>query len=47
MLAAARPYLLEAPALSLAPGAMIAACLLGANLLGDAVRDLLDPRDGT
>jgi peptide/nickel transport system permease protein len=36
----------EAPLLSIAPGLMIALCLLGANLLGDALRDLLDPRDG-
>lgn len=47
MLASARPFMLEAPILSIAPGAMIAACLLGANLLGDALRDILDPRDGT
>ncbi len=46
MLASARPFMLEAPMLSIAPGAMIAACLLGANLLGDALRDILDPRDG-
>jgi peptide/nickel transport system permease protein len=45
MLAAARPFMLENPVLSIAPGAMIAACLLGANLLGDALRDMLDPRD--
>lgn len=46
MLAAARPYMEQAPLLSIAPGALIAACLLGANLLGDGLRDLLDPRDG-
>jgi peptide/nickel transport system permease protein len=45
MLASARPFMLESPILSIAPGVMIAACLLGANLLGDAVRDLLDPQD--
>lgn len=45
MLASARPFMLEAPILSIAPGAMIAACLLGANLLGDGFRDLLDPRE--
>lgn len=45
MLAAARPFMQDAPILSIAPGAMIAICLLGVNLLGDALRDLLDPRD--
>jgi peptide/nickel transport system permease protein len=45
MLASARPFMQEAPRLSIAPGLMIAACLLGANLLGDALRDLLDPRE--
>ncbi len=45
MLAAGRPFMGDAPVLSIAPGVMIAACLLGANLLGDALRDLLDPRD--
>ncbi len=45
MLASARPFLLEAPLLSIAPGLLIAACLLGTNLLGDALRDVLDPRD--
>jgi peptide/nickel transport system permease protein len=44
MLSAARPYLESAPSLSILPGMLIAACLLGANLLGDALRDLLDPR---
>jgi peptide/nickel transport system permease protein len=44
MLATARPYLESAVWLSLAPGLMIALCLLGSNLLGDALRDRLDPR---
>ena len=44
MLSAARPFLETAPHLSIAPGIMIAVCLLGANLLGDALRDHLDPR---
>lgn len=44
MLAQARPFMETAPHLSIAPGAMIALCLLGANLLGDALRDILDPR---
>ena len=44
MLAGARPFLESAPHLAVAPGLAIAACLLGANLLGDALRDRLDPR---
>jgi peptide/nickel transport system permease protein len=44
MLSAARPFMETAPHLSIAPGVMIALCLLGANLLGDALRDRLDPR---
>lgn len=44
MLAGARPFLETAVWLSLAPGACIALCLLGINLLGDALRDKLDPR---
>ncbi|MBR0662822.1 ABC transporter permease [Roseomonas hellenica] len=44
MLAAARPYLETATWLSIAPGVMIALSLLGTNLLGDALRDILDPR---
>lgn len=44
MLAAARPYMESAIWLSLAPGLCIALTLLGVNLLGDALRDRLDPR---
>ncbi|MGE0724116.1 MAG: ABC transporter permease [Alphaproteobacteria bacterium] len=44
MLSAARPYLEQAPWLSIAPGLCIALTLLGINLLGDALRDRLDPR---
>lgn len=44
MLAAARPFMESAPYLSIAPGMMIACCLLGTNLLGDALRDRFDPR---
>lgn len=44
MLAAARPYLESAAWLSIFPGACIALTLLGVNLLGDALRDRLDPR---
>jgi peptide/nickel transport system permease protein len=45
MLAASRPYMETAAWLSIAPGLCIAATLLGVNMLGDALRDRLDPRD--
>ncbi|WP_233236512.1 ABC transporter permease [Bordetella sp. LUAb4] len=44
MLAAARPFMSQATWLSILPGLCIALTLLGINLLGDAVRDRLDPR---
>ncbi|HEY3047650.1 MAG TPA: ABC transporter permease [Polaromonas sp.] len=44
MLASARPYMAQATYLSIFPGLCIALTLLGINFLGDAVRDLLDPR---
>lgn len=44
MLADGRPFLSEASWLSLFPGLAIAISLLGCNLLGDALRDRLDPR---
>lgn len=47
MLSTARPYLDSAPWLSVFPGLFIAMTLLAANLLGDALRDRLDPRTAT
>jgi peptide/nickel transport system permease protein len=44
MLAASRPYMETAAWLSIAPGVCIALTLLGINLLGDSLRDRLDPR---
>ncbi len=44
MLSGARSYLETAVWLGLAPGLCIALTLLGINLLGDALRDRLDPR---
>ena len=44
MLASGRPYIESAAWLGIAPGVCIALTLLGINLLGDALRDLLDPR---
>ncbi len=44
MLGEARSYLASAPWTMLAPGAALMVAVLGLNLLGDGVRDLLDPR---
>ena len=43
MLADAQTYLGQAPRLALAPGIAIACAVLGLNLLGDGLRDALDP----
>jgi peptide/nickel transport system permease protein len=45
MLSASRPYMETASWLSVAPGLCIAATLLGVNMLGDALRDWIDPRE--
>ncbi len=44
MLQAAFPFLEQQPALSVAPGVAIFLLVLAFNLLGDALRDILDPR---
>lgn len=44
MLAASQPFFEQSLWLSLAPGICISLILLGTNLLGDALRDHLDPR---
>jgi peptide/nickel transport system permease protein len=44
MLAGSRPYIGQAMWLGIFPGLCISLTLLGINLLGDAVRDRLDPR---
>jgi peptide/nickel transport system permease protein len=44
MLAASRPYMASSVWLELAPGCCIAVTLLAVNMLGDALRDWLDPR---
>jgi len=44
MLATARDFLGVAPQLVLAPGLTISVAVLGFNLLGDGIRDALDPR---
>jgi peptide/nickel transport system permease protein len=38
------PYLIDAPWLSIAPGAAIVIAVLAFNLVGDALRDVIDPR---
>ncbi len=44
MLNGGRLHLLDAPHLTVFPGAAIAALVLGFNFLGDGLRDLLDPK---
>src|SRR6266508_4771515 len=44
MLKAAQPHLNEAPSLAVYPGLAIFFCSLSFNLLGDGLRDVLDPR---
>ena len=44
MLAEAQTLMFEAPRLAVFPGLAIAIAVLGLNLLGDGLRDLLDPR---
>lgn len=44
MLNEAQTFLYQAPTLAIFPGAAIAIAVLGLNLLGDGLRDLIDPR---
>ncbi len=44
MLNEAQTLLFEAPLLAVYPGVAIALAVLGLNLMGDGLRDLLDPR---
>ncbi len=44
MLAEAQTLLFQAPQLAVFPGVAIAMAVLGLNLLGDGLRDLMDPR---
>lgn len=46
MISAGLDYLRVAPWLSLAPGFVITVTVLGFNMLGDALRDVLDPKLG-
>jgi peptide/nickel transport system permease protein len=44
MLATGRDYIARAPWVVIAPGAAIFLAVMGFNMLGDGIRDLLDPR---
>ncbi|WP_279579671.1 hypothetical protein [Fodinicola feengrottensis] len=44
MLTDAQQFLSQAPWLAVWPGVLIALATLGFNLLGDGLRDVLDPR---
>jgi len=44
MLADAQPWLYQAPRLAVFPGLAVAFSVLGLNLLGDGLRDALDPK---
>jgi peptide/nickel transport system permease protein len=44
MLRDAQTYIFQAPELALWPGLAVALMVLGLNMLGDGLRDLLDPR---
>jgi peptide/nickel transport system permease protein len=44
MLTEARPWLKQAPWLAIFPGLALMALVIGSNLLGDGLRDALDPR---
>jgi peptide/nickel transport system permease protein len=45
MVSDARQFLHQAPWMLIAPGAAIAITAIGFNLLGDGLRDALNPRD--
>ena len=44
MLSDSRQYIMQAPWLCIFPGLAISVTLLGINLMGDALRDIFDPR---
>lgn len=46
MLDAGRSHLIDAPHLTVFPGVAVGVLVLGFNFLGDALRDVLDPRSG-
>jgi peptide/nickel transport system permease protein len=44
MLSDARNFMLDAPWMTVFPGVAIIIAVVGFNLLGDGLRDVLDPR---
>lgn len=46
MLSGAQQYVWSRPSLAVAPGVLIVLCVLSYNIVGDALRDALDPRAG-
>ena len=44
IIAGGRDFMVEAPWVTIFPGLAVVACVLGLNLLGDGLRDWLDPR---
>lgn len=44
MIAEARPFIAEAPWIGLAPGLCLCVLLIAVNVVGEGLRDLLDPR---
>jgi peptide/nickel transport system permease protein len=44
VIADGRDFIQEAPWISITPGVVIALVVLGLNLMGDGLRDALDPR---
>ncbi|MFE6666292.1 ABC transporter permease [Streptomyces sp. NPDC057697] len=47
MLSSAQPFIADAPWMAVFPGLVIVLATLAFNLLGDGVRDVLDPRGGS
>ncbi|TKX52083.1 ABC transporter permease, partial [Halorubrum sp. SP3] len=47
MIRQSKQYLTQAPWMAIFPGLGIAATVLGFNLLGDGIRDVLDPTVST
>ena len=44
MIAEARPFILEAPWVAVAPGIVLCITVIAVNLIGDGLREVLDPR---
>jgi peptide/nickel transport system permease protein len=44
MIAEARPFIVEAPWVAIAPGVVLCITVIAVNLIGDGLREVLDPR---